>query len=267
MQINLQSIAYKEKVILNVPEHKKGLSLKDAINIFDQCADMEDIAFGYMKEGCPARAHLLCQRLLKAGIKPSKAWAIEDSPTLYTKMPDGKEGKWWFHVAPTIPVKQDNGSIEDMIIDPSLFDGPVTKEEWGNIMGANTYNVSIRALGKPALGQYGDYNPHHKTNKKSDADARKAMEKHLKLQDNKPREVFPSQARQDLARQQRPDIPFHGKTWQTSIFAPVSMNNEGTPSEKFNDAALRRPTKGMVRYSSYRRFTTPNKVCRNAHRH
>ena len=86
------------------------ISLNRAVEIFDQLADMEDIAFGYT-EGCYARAHIMCRRLMEMGLTPQKAWAFEGKKRLLVDLPDIGEG-WWSHVAPTLLVRTPDGSAK-----------------------------------------------------------------------------------------------------------------------------------------------------------
>lgn len=42
--------------------------------------------------------------------------------------------QWGWHVAPIIDVRRDDGQVVKMVFDPSLFDRPVTIDEWNNRM-------------------------------------------------------------------------------------------------------------------------------------
>src|SRR5436309_3191436 len=95
-----------------------------------------DIAFRYPADGCYARAYLMMQRMRVLVLDPGRAWSISSNPAdpLWVSTPNDPSGKveWWYHVAPTVPVQQPDGSVKDMVIDPSTSDHPVTPEEWMN---------------------------------------------------------------------------------------------------------------------------------------
>ena len=170
----------------------KPIKAKDAQTVFDHMSAMTDIAFGYANDGCYARAHLMCDRLFDMGHTPGKAWAFEDEKgSLTVNAPDGKTIRWWYHVAPTLPVEMPDGSVQKMVFDPSLFDGPVTKQAWGDIMKANPAKVSFRPCGEPAPEYTGDYTPYQKTTLQTKVDAVDTMKGYLPLQGTGPRSVFP----------------------------------------------------------------------------
>ncbi|MFH1863002.1 MAG: protein-glutamine glutaminase family protein, partial [bacterium] len=87
--------------------------------IFDIMASQKDIAFGYPCDGCYARAHIMVQRMQQLGVEPEKVWTFPGSPTdpLTVNTSNTPSGvvKWnGYHVAPTIPVVQTDGSIKNM---------------------------------------------------------------------------------------------------------------------------------------------------------
>lgn len=47
----------------------------------------------------------------------------------------GQPVRWGYHVAPTVLVRQPDGTCRDMVIDPSLRPNPMTVPEWEAIMG------------------------------------------------------------------------------------------------------------------------------------
>lgn len=165
-------------VFPDVPE--KPLTPARAKDVFDTLAGMEEIAFGYARDGCYARAHLMCRTLFGMGLPAKKAWAFETgNDCLEVTQEDGDKIEWWFHVAPVLPVKMQDGKQENMVFDPSLFDGPVTLEKWGESMKACADSLFVVPCGVSPPGHYGDYNLAMNTTLATDAHARKIMNDYL----------------------------------------------------------------------------------------
>lgn len=196
------------------------VSFERALELFDELADMGDIAFGYTGDGCYARAHIMCVRLMDMGLQPQKAWAFENEKgqPLTVIMAD-KKTEWWFHVAPTLAVQMPDQTIQNMVLDPSLFDGPVSLGEWGKIMQAEPDNLQVARFGVPPRGYATDYIPRpgcgEKTTSATDMAAKDCMQKYLGLQTSGIRMVFPSQIRQQAAQAQPVQQQKQGKTWVT----------------------------------------------------
>jgi hypothetical protein len=198
------------------------VNLDQALEIFDQLADRPDIAFG-SSEGCCARAHIMCRALMDMGLISQKAWAFEGKNKL--QQPNGDKTTWWYHVTAAFPVKMPDGKVQNMVIDPSLFDGPVSLKEWGDIMGAPAENLQIVPFGAAPEGRSGDYDASSNTTDQSDKDSARAM-KNLQSQDAGPRLVFQSQSRQQVA--QRQAMRSRGKTW-VSAKAPAMVQAAAAP--------------------------------------
>jgi hypothetical protein len=204
------------------------LPLERVIEIFDQLADMEDIAFGYADDGCHARAHLMCRKMQGMGLTPQKAWAFEKDNDRLTVGINGRKLRWWFHVAPALPVQMPDGTVQDMVIDPSLFDGPVSLKEWGDIMKAHPEKLQIVPFGVAPDGYGGDYIPGRMhvatTSSDTDEDATKITKTYLGFQKSEPRKVFASQSRQQIVQTQ--SIQTQGKTWVSIAVPPVDTAPE-----------------------------------------
>src|SRR5262249_36947437 len=100
--------------------------------VFQAMASHKEIAFHYPTDGCYSRAHLMCLLMTDQGLRPHKVWAFANGEALTVRTTHDPRGvvQWCFHVAPTLGVRHDNGQIEEVVIDPSLFDRPVTIGEW-----------------------------------------------------------------------------------------------------------------------------------------
>lgn len=131
---------------------KAVLSEKEAADLFKELAARKDIPFDFPVDCCYSRAHEMCRTAEKKGIACQKYWLFDKdwpaSPaSLEPKKPDGsavsfpdsagiqRPVKWVYHVAPIVKVKKSDGTVEDRVIDPSLADRPITKEQWRKIQG------------------------------------------------------------------------------------------------------------------------------------
>lgn len=88
------------------------------------------IPFQYVVDGCYARAHKMKQILNeKYGFSCQKVFSYE-GPSGYLAVDAGECCVyWWYHVAPLVKVKTLDG-IKQYVMDPSMFDHPVTIDEW-----------------------------------------------------------------------------------------------------------------------------------------
>ena len=94
------------------------------------------IDFDYLREGCHARSHLLCEFLEDEGINVSKLF-IEGPLTVKggARKVDGAEVSWenvdWnFHTAPLVMVENEYGKVEPQVWDPSLAKHLGREEAW-----------------------------------------------------------------------------------------------------------------------------------------
>ena len=101
------------------------LSEKDAKELFKTLKDDEENSFNYPLEGCYARAHLMATRMDEMGIVSGKAF-IEGDLYVNTKL---GLASWSYHVASLILVKV-KGKNVPTVIDPSIFDKPVSYDVW-----------------------------------------------------------------------------------------------------------------------------------------
>ena len=115
------------------------ISLAEATAEFDKLAAQVQIPFAFLRDCCTGRAHEMCRIMKLDGFSPRKVWNYghgwaqsRKRPTLRVETNGVPEGfvKWSYHVAPIIPVHLSDGTIEEMVLDPSLFTTPVTIDEW-----------------------------------------------------------------------------------------------------------------------------------------
>ena len=134
-----------------------AVSPATAASIFAAMASQPDITFKFPVDGCYARAHLMVQRMQAMGLTPGKAWTFASDPNdpLWVNTPNHPDGKveWGYHVAPTIKV-DDNGVTRDVVVDPSMFDHPVTVDEWKNAQNDRPHVVQTRP-GQPPIPSAG----------------------------------------------------------------------------------------------------------------
>ncbi len=101
---------------------------------FDKFKARSDIPWNYPNDCCYNRAHVMAGDLKAAGVDVGKAWnyAPSNAQALRVNTPNDPKGyvEWGYHVAPTVPVIQPDGTTKPMVIDPSIESGPVSPEQW-----------------------------------------------------------------------------------------------------------------------------------------
>ena len=116
-------------------------------------ADESDIAFNYPVDGCWARAYLMLNRIIERydGVSVNKVWAFGN----FQVNTNGPYGiiYWENHVAPIVTVTGNKDSLT-MVIDPSIADGPVSKNGWWSIMTDETpdfLSMQVTSPGEPPV--------------------------------------------------------------------------------------------------------------------
>lgn len=208
---------------------KKSVTLEKALMIFDEQADRTDIAFGYLRDGCYARTHLMCRAFQEMGLSPKKAWVYETTTELHAELPDGRYMHCNWHVAPVLSVQMPDGKVEDLVFDPGLFDGPVTFLQWQNHFDVSESKSEIVPFGICPRNSTGDYTPGEKTDNKTDKAASDVMADYIKEQGSAPRVVFQTDLRQKMAASIASPSST-GKTWRAQPMpqkkAPVPVQDE-----------------------------------------
>ena len=141
-----------------VPRSPEAIEPDQAAAIFAEFRVAEELALRFPADGCYARTHLMVQRLLERGLVPLKVWAFAASTAdlLWTDTPDHPGGRveWSYHVAPVLVVRQPDGGLREMVLDPILFDRSVFVEEWRSALH-DTPSLVRTSLGEPPLPALG----------------------------------------------------------------------------------------------------------------
>jgi Glutaminase len=91
------------------------------------------IPFLFPDNGCWVRAHEMCRLMIVDGAQPEKVW-IRGWLRVSSHNKPNCLVEWGWHVAPTLQVSI-SGSPQTYVIDPSLFNEPVTLATWKGIQG------------------------------------------------------------------------------------------------------------------------------------
>lgn len=88
------------------------------------------IPFQYVVDGCYARAHKMRQVLMeKYNVSCEKVFSFEGATGSLAVDAGDCCVYWWYHVAPLVTVSTVHGP-KKYVMDPSMFDHPVTIDEW-----------------------------------------------------------------------------------------------------------------------------------------
>jgi hypothetical protein len=103
----------------------------------------KSVPWDYLPDGCYARAHVTCEKLLKEGINCAKLFVIigdahPEDPSYpfppYRLKAENKftQGVWWYHVAPLIFAKDDKtGQVDGYIMDLAVNSKkPIPAKDW-----------------------------------------------------------------------------------------------------------------------------------------
>lgn len=101
--------------------------------VYNQIINDEKNAFNYPIDGCYARAHQMSMLMDKLNIISGKIF-IEGKFLVETKM---REVNWSYHVASLVAIKINN-SIDLYVIDPILFNKPISIASWKDYLTQNS---------------------------------------------------------------------------------------------------------------------------------
>jgi hypothetical protein len=145
--------------------------MSEASQIFDDMADELDIPFAFPTDGCYARADAMIERMSERyyieidAIEKVFAQGSLQVETEYNYVTVGMTSfdgmplnddtvEWGWHVAPLLDVKLANGAIQQMVIDPALFDQPVTIDMWAAEMGVTRESTRVASRHEYAPGWF-----------------------------------------------------------------------------------------------------------------
>jgi hypothetical protein len=122
---------------------------------FQALLKREEIAYHFPADGCYARTHLMSKYLQQMGLHPWKIWAFANGHDLQVPTSHHPAGEvtWEYHVAPMLRVRSGLANQHWYVLDPALFDRPVTLEQWETALDRSPYglkpNLTITRLGEP----------------------------------------------------------------------------------------------------------------------
>ncbi len=92
--------------------------------------DESNIPYGYITDGCYARAHMMDESFRQHGINNAKMFCRGDLEAKNDLM----TARWWYHVAPLVFVDGGAGKPIPKIIDPGFSREPMDPEQWVQAM-------------------------------------------------------------------------------------------------------------------------------------
>ncbi|MET3127444.1 hypothetical protein ABID42_002559 [Arcicella rosea] len=133
-------IAQNEGIPIFTYSQFKIEDYQKVVEAFNFLKNSSKIQFNYPQDNCHNRAEIMSMFLKKKNISHFKIWNFAPSKMTFfssqmLEVPDKNNfsptGKihWGFHVAPTVLAKV-NGKLDTLVLDPSLFDKPITYRKW-----------------------------------------------------------------------------------------------------------------------------------------
>ncbi len=127
------------------------VSRQQANELFEIAKNIPGISYGYVDDGCYARAHAIAVKLEEKGILVGKIFttgelaALRPAGAPMLRQKDGSEVpdryvRWNYHVAPFVMIDT-GGTREVYVIDPSLFQNVVPVQDWmkAQLVTADSY--------------------------------------------------------------------------------------------------------------------------------
>lgn len=202
------------------PFEGEPLTAPQAMAVFQQLAESHSIPFNYAELACDFRAYRMRAQMLKDGLVPALAWAVEEDrgQPLYYLSADNRQYAWWYHVAVALPVVTEKGVTEMCVFDPALYDGPVRLDVWAEEINAAPGHAGINAFGdvqaagvlpagRDLIGRM------QKLDYETVAERINEIFRVEHVKCATPRVVCESHVRQEAERQLGRDLPHEGNGW------------------------------------------------------
>ncbi|MCY4523434.1 MAG: protein-glutamine glutaminase family protein [Halobacteriovoraceae bacterium] len=130
--------AYDHLLSLGSRFNRQTITRQKARELFQEALQIKKIDWNNIREGCTARAHLMARKFESMGVYTDKVWFHGD--TIHFSKGDNKSF-WFFHVSPLVYVKSPEGNTIKLIIDPTLFNQPVTLDTWIDKLNTSEFNI------------------------------------------------------------------------------------------------------------------------------
>ncbi len=131
-------------------------SLAELKEEFKKLASDPEVPFEYIVDGCYARAHHMCETMMKDNINCGKMFVMIENlygGGMLTAKNKFMNAEWWYHVAPiTFAKDSKTEKIEGYIIDPSMADHPLKAEEWIGMMRSKDLKIKVDITRAPQFG-------------------------------------------------------------------------------------------------------------------
>ncbi len=113
--------------------------------LFEYLSTRSNIPFHVVQDGCFGRAYLM---ITAAGLKnislAKRVFETRNNGVILIPSEDNKwRLRWYYHVAPLVYLRLESGEVVERVIDPSLFNHPVSKEEFLDKLLSNSPGVEV----------------------------------------------------------------------------------------------------------------------------
>lgn len=201
-------------------------TLAQVVELFDWLADMKDISHHYTRDGCYARTHVMCKKMMEKNYTALKAWAFHEENHLAAPLANGSLGEWYFHVAPALVARMPDGKTEKLVLDPALFGGPVTLEEWRKTIRADKEYTCVAPFGKPPFNRKHDYNSSTSTTPETDQKALTLLANYMLY--------FPPPEQRIVYASPHRAAHIEGETWVSATTRMKRVNETGPEQQEFD---------------------------------
>ncbi len=133
---NLPSDICETLLPITKPEfHGDVISMNLASQLLRFFLYRSDITFEYYEDGCYARSAVMRDVLEKIGIKSQSIFIKADNGRRLEAETNFDLADWRWHVAPLVKIRDVDGKIKKLVIDPSISSEPISVNEWASLMG------------------------------------------------------------------------------------------------------------------------------------